>query len=642
MNSNSAKKHPSNGSDAYLGIGLSELNDDTVISRNINGTIASIFKHNKWYTPQLSNHHLKTSWISFSKFNPKNKIEHESLKQAKIIICIKVFRPSRRTGSFPSHDGVTRYLRTLLKLYNFSKKHSLTLAQLFESPVEFGEYIQNMDSLIDIRFLQTLLNKMIEESIYPVSPHTLRYVEQIIRETEDESEQHPVIPGQILFKKMSNYNDLLTEYNSIADKIEELNFRVAANPYYGRIKQKSSDPALPNIPFEEAMDECGLSDLRTKYKFNQLSNIGNYLNKCYYAAKMLIHIFTAMREREAYLLKESCIERLSAETYIVHGLSIKLTKEPRPAKWVTSADILSPYESAMRITKLVKHFIPEHINTKNLLFLSVSYLPISSQYQKSKKNKRLTQATLNPIRFEKAFPPTIITSADYNELLMLDPLRNWQSQAEFQPGEHWNLTTHQFRRSMAVYAAQSGLVSLPSLKRMLQHTLLQMSLYYTKGFSTAKYLFGEINPEIVKFFKDHTTQAEASFFLKDVIMEQASLHGAAGTWYERNVKNSFLINVATNFKETLRKVQQGLLSYKETILGGCLKVGECHERAYHNYVACLDCSNACIKEKKLDQSIQIQVKIIDSIPEGTFAYKTEQTKLSILQFFKDKIPKVTA
>lgn len=642
MNSTNARKHAGKGHDAYLDMEVSEINNNTVISRDEDGNISSIFAHNKWFTPQLSNHHLKTSWVCFSKFSSKNKTEFESLAQAKTIICTQIFRPSRRTGSFPSHDGVMSTLGVLRKLHTFASKKELTLAQLFESSVEFGNYIRDIESLIDLRIVKTTINKVVEESIYPVSPLALKLLDQLIRESNDESEQHPVIPGRILFQKMSNYKDLLTEYNSIAESIEKLNLRIAANPYYGRMKQISNDPALPNVPFNQAMDECGLTEITEKYNFNQLSNIGNYLNRCYYAAKMLIHVFTAMREREAYLLKESCIEKISADTYIVHGLTIKLTKAPRPAKWVTSADILFPYETAMKITRLIKKFIPDSINTQDYLFLSVSYLPTSNYYNSKSKSKKLTQANLPPSKFEETFPPTLISSEDFDELVMLDPLREWNSQAAFQPGENWRLTTHQFRRSMAVYAAQSGLVSLPSLKRMLQHTLLQMSLYYTKGFATAKYLFEDINPETAKYFKEQAIPAEASLFLKDVIMEEATLHGAAGTFYERNVKNSFLGNIATNFAETLKKLKQGLISYKETILGGCLKVGECYERAHHNYVACLNCTNACIKEKKLDHSILIQVKVIESIPKGTFAYNTEQTKLSMLQLFKDKISQVIA
>ncbi|WP_248750654.1 integrase [Pseudomonas sp. MWU15-20650] len=637
-----ARKHANSGDDAYLNMDASEVNDNTVISRDMDGHIISIVAHNKWITPQLSNHHLKTSSICFSKFSTKKHTELTSLAQAKKIICIQIHRPSKRTGSYPSHDGVMSNLGALRKVHAFASEKGLTIAEIFEKPIEFGEHIREVKSLIGLRILQTMLNKVVEDSIYPVSPLALKLIDQLIRESNDESEQHPVIPGRILFEKISNYKELLAEYNLIADNIEELNHRVAANPYYGRMKQISKNPALPNVPFNQAIDDCGLSKISDKYNFNQLANIGNYLNRCYYAAKMLIHTFTAMREREAYLLKENCIEKISNDTYIVHGLTIKLTKEPRPAKWVTSADILYPYETAMRITQLIKQYLPTHINTQDLLFLSVSYLPTANYYKNKSKSKKLTQANLPPSKWEETFPATFINNEDFNELVMLDPLRDWQSQPEFQPGENWRLTTHQFRRSMAVYAAQSGLVSLPSLKRMLQHTLIQMALYYTKGFATAKYLFEDVNPEIAKYFKEQATPAEASLFLKDVIIEEATLHGAAGTFYERNIKASFLGNIATNFAETLKKVKQGLLSYKETMLGGCLKVGECHERAHHNYVACLNCSNACIKEEKLDQSILIQVKVIESIPRGTFAYNTEQTKLSILQFFKDKISQVIA
>ncbi|MCD7080638.1 hypothetical protein LRQ11_18125 [Pseudomonas sp. MAFF 311095] len=273
MNSTKARKHADKGHDAYLDMEVAEINENTVISRDADGNISSIFAHNKWFTPQLNNHHLKTSWICFSKFSCNNTSELESLTQAKTIICTQMFRLSKRTGSHPSHDGVMSILGVLRKLHSFASTKSLTLAQIFERPVEFGEYIQDIDSLIDLRVLKTMLNKVVEVSIYPVSPLALNLINQLIRESNDESEQHPVIPGRILFQKMSNYTELLTEYNSIAENIEKLNLRVGANPFYGRMKQVSTDPSLPNVTFNQAMDECGLTEISEKYKFNQLSNI---------------------------------------------------------------------------------------------------------------------------------------------------------------------------------------------------------------------------------------------------------------------------------------------------------------------------------------------------------------------------------
>lgn len=641
MKLNLAVKKTNENIDAYMGIEPYEVTDTTVVSRDIHGNILSVVRDDYWATPQLRNHQIKKTFISFEKFPKDNELDIKSLSEVKTLILISIFRPSKRTGSYPSLDLIKSFLTNTRKLCDHGKKNGMTFAQLFENPSQFASYLDKVKSHCILRTINIIVNKIVENSIFSVSTIITKLLHRAIRESDDESEQHPVIPGRILFEKISNYNSLLEEYEANAEKIAELTYRVGMNPFYGRIKKKSPDPKKPNVAFEVAMHECGLSKIQEKYNMTQLSNIGNYLNRCNYAAKMLIHVFTAMRDREAFLLKEGCIEKIGHKTYVVSGLSIKLTKEPRPAKWITSADILLPYNCALKITNLIKNYIPTCIDTKDLLFLSNTYLPISNEYKKRMKSKELLQGDLNPGTLEPSFLRTTITEEDYQELVMVDPLRDWNTNPEFQVGASWNLTTHQFRRSMAVYAAQSGLVSLPSLKRMLHHTLLQMSTYYTRGFSTAKFIFARENPDLAQFFQSQTTNAEASFFLKDVIMEKANLNGAAGTWYERNIKDKYLTNIATNFQETLKKVKQGLLSYKETILGGCFKVGECRERAHHNYVACLDCSNACIKEKKLDQSIQMQVKIIDSIPEGTFAYKTEQTKLSMLQFFRDKISKVT-
>ncbi len=633
---------PQYGLDAYMGIPAYLITPATVISRDMHGNILSVVGDTVWQTPMLKNHQNREAYINFEKFRKSTELEIKNLEQAQKVVAIWINRPSSRTGSYPSIDTVRSFLTDLRKLCNHATKKGITLSELLGHPIHFESFIAKIKSHTALRTLSMIINKVVLEDIFTVSTIVTKILERALRDSEDESEQHPVIPGRILFEKISNYTALLHEYQANESNLAELNRRVGLNRFYGRFKRKSGDPNKPNVKFEVAMEECGLSEIRDKYEMKQLSNVSNFISRCNYAAKMLIHVFTAMRDREAYLLKEGCVKKIGPNTYTVDGLTIKLTKDPRPAKWITSKSILLPYYCACSITRLIKKYIPACIDTQDRLFLSVSYLPVANEYVQKQNDTELYQGALNNVRWEVTFPPTIITNEDYEELVMLDPLRNWAANPDFQVGQNWNLTTHQFRRSIAVYAAQSGLVSLPSLKRMLHHTLLQMSIYYTKGFATAKFLFSEQNPDLADFFQSQKINADASHFLKDVIMEKAKLHGAAGTWYERNVKNEYIMNIATNFQETLSKIKQGLLSYKETILGGCFKVGECKERAHHNYVTCLDCSSACIKENKLDQTILIQTRIIESIPQGTFAHNTEQTKLSMLQFFKSKISKVSA
>ena len=73
----------------------------------------------------------------------------------------------------------------------------------------------------------------------------------------------------------------------------------------------------------------------------------------------------------------------------------------------------------------------------------------------------------------------------------IDPHRAWRSEPRFQLGVPWTLTSHQLRRSLALYAQRSGLVSLPSLRRQLQHITEEMSRYYARGSAFANNIIGD-------------------------------------------------------------------------------------------------------------------------------------------------------
>ncbi|WP_446918805.1 hypothetical protein, partial [Klebsiella pneumoniae] len=80
----------------------------------------------------------------------------------------------------------------------------------------------------------------------------------------------------------------------------------------------------------------------------------------------------------------------------------------------------------------------------------------------------------------------MITKEDIFELKRIDPFRDWDSESKFNIGQYWPLQTHQLRRSLALYASKSGLVTLSSLRRQLQHLSAQMTLYYSRGSAFAQ------------------------------------------------------------------------------------------------------------------------------------------------------------
>ncbi len=85
----------------------------------------------------------------------------------------------------------------------------------------------------------------------------------------------------------------------------------------------------------------------------------------------------------------------------------------------------------------------------------------------------------------------IIEDADIRELEHIDPHRAWRSEEKFHLGKPWLFTSHQLRRSLALYAQRPGFVSLPSLRRQLQHITNEMSRYYAKGSSFAENFIGD-------------------------------------------------------------------------------------------------------------------------------------------------------
>lgn len=60
--------------------------------------------------------------------------------------------------------------------------------------------------------------------------------------------------------------------------------------------------------------------------------------------------------------------------------------------------------------------------------------------------------------------------------------RDFNEDEKFHVGSVWAFASHQFRRSLACYAASSGFVKLPTLNRQFKHLTLAMTRYYSRNF----------------------------------------------------------------------------------------------------------------------------------------------------------------
>lgn len=237
-------------------------------------------------------------------------------------------------------------------------------------------------------------------------------------------------------------------------------------------------------------DRCGAGGARSLARSQPIQSL----------LALQIQAYTGKRAEEVRYLHYDCLEeaRRDGDTrihYIVKGTVTKLSRgKERATQWIT----IEAAPEAVRIAQQLARAIyeaqgkePNQVNNRKTG--SFLFPPVDCDG----KGFRLTSSISRP--FHVSHRPSIqaalcpvITEEDQRELYLIDPHRAWSTEAEFVVGSRWYLHTHQLRRSLALYAQSSGLVSLPSLKRQLQHITYEMSLNYAKGSAFSHNFIGEL------------------------------------------------------------------------------------------------------------------------------------------------------
>jgi len=350
-----------------------------------------------------------------------------------------------------------------------------------------------------------------------------------------------------------------------------------------------------------------------------------------------------MRNAEAYSLKIDCFDFQKSKRGIsprLLGETSKLIGQRKTAAWVTSVEL----ENAMSFSQWLSTSIAE-LNSFPLeetpLFISTTYIltPYALPRDYLKANNLANKGSEVNVYMDTT--DTTIDDNDMKFLEKVDPFRSWQDEPAFQQGAVWRFTTHQFRRSLAFYAAQSSLVSLPSLKRQLKHITQEMTIYYTNGSSYSD-LFKN-DDHFSTFYQNSKPEADALSYLYEVILSNEPLYGAHGTFIERNIKNrSDKTRILKDRKTLIKQFKNGEIAYQETPLGGCTSTEPCDKRAMREITACLGCKKTVINHGKLSSVINRQKQLVNEIKQiapSSIEYKMEQSELNTLIVFSKKLLK---
>jgi hypothetical protein len=111
-----------------------------------------------------------------------------------------------------------------------------------------------------------------------------------------------------------------------------------------------------------------------------------------------------------------------------------------------------------------------------------------------------------------------------------------------------------------------------------------------------------------------------------------TITGIHTNWVEHRLKDSAGV-LLSDREATLRRFRKGEISYKETPIGGCTKVGECDQPALNwLHVDCLrdNCRNLVGNLTKLERVIVAQEKMLRALDQSTIEYRTEKADLEVL------------
>ena len=619
--------------DVYYGMNFQRLTDYTVISRTESGAPFSLFCHDTWYLPAFAYKVNDNPNFNFLPFYRNPETLKENVRVFKRILLMKMFGKSQM-GSPLRLASAHAHRFALLRASQFCDETKTSAKDLFINPETFKTLLEklsinskkNMISMVRMLCSSSELDRG-----FPIDGSILAIAQASAKQNRRKSKQHPIIPSRILLLKYSQYTSFVEEYLANCEKLERIMHAAAINKNYAKvtsdytpIKENSltTHLELTNegelVSFEDAIAEHQLQYISAKRGWKSFVNIINYISIVSHSARNLIHLFTLMRDHEVQSLETGCLEKAHGwnnEALYMLGITTKVHKKPVPTKWITTKSILDPVKALEHINKTLTPYASKN---KNHLFLSVALHPRST-------GRPSADGLVKSGSMEHRLEPILITERDIAELESIDPLRNWRDDPRFKIGNPWYVTSHQFRRTMSVFAAQSGLITLTSLKRLLGHLTKVMSQYYTKGCSANNYYFALMNPELAAEMQRAKQEADGAMFIRSAIQSSEHLYGKRGKEImgSRN-DDVWILNPR---QATEHNAALGLLAWSDSPLGGCGSTEPCDKRAHGNFFTCPGCPWLIGKKSAMDDTILAMEFDLSELEPGTIEHRAEKQNL---------------
>ncbi|UUO24463.1 hypothetical protein FGD67_15440 [Colwellia sp. M166] len=527
---------------------------------------------------------------------------------------------------------IYNYHKVIKKLCHYANEKSISITEVLASEQNVTKFINSkVNSSSILIYFTAFLGHLLElgETQTGVPTLGLKAITDIraLRESIQDSKQHPVIPPRIFSGFLSELWSLIFSFKKIQVSLISLVEKCVENKRYGRRQVlKNIDIYGIELNFAEAVEFHGLTSELDSLGITRVTNLHGYILAIQDAGRYLLHTYSGMRYSELLSLMLNCLSiEKSKHGKIVRllGKTSKLVGQRKTAAWITSKESETIVEVLQSIAKLVT-FGHDFTAEELILFPSPSYLGFVGSKRNSTACLPHGHSSSTLWRFIN-IKEIEINNDDLNFLEIVDDSRAWRMEEQFKIGERWSFSSHQFRRTLAYYCRQSGLVKLSTLKRQLKHITREMSLYYAQGNEYSE-LF-DTNEHFYKEYDRSRPEVDTLAYVLELLLSEETLYGSHGNHIERFNKpksEQEKIKILSNRGDIVKKFKNGEIAYQETALGACTTTSPCNKKLLGHISACIKCTDAVLKPSKVQNVMNYQSKFVESLDQNSIEYRTEK------------------
>jgi hypothetical protein len=229
-----------------------------------------------------------------------------------------------------------------------------------------------------------------------------------------------------------------------------------------------------------------------------------------------------------------------------------------------------------------------------------------------------------------------------NTLKATEPNREWENDSDYQVGKVWKFKWHQYRRSIAVYALNSGLVSLTALGKQFRHFFEATTAHYGNGHFVAQPLAGTDSVYHVKHEMDNQREKYESLAMyRDMMfnLERPESGFAPDENHGTDVTSEDQILDLITPDTIAKKLKQGQVAYTNTAIGSCKSIKPCDGHIMLFFAGCVDCEDAEVNDDKLIRTIESVIEFkqdLETHMPGSVELRDIETDLAALARLQQK------